>query len=104
MIGTVGAVAAGLTFPSWGIIFAYMIELFFNPVACPPLQEGFDSCEAYFDQEASAMQALSLNIFYGYIGLCVTAVLGNMTLFFGFSSASEKMNKKVRASQILFPR
>ena len=81
---------------SIGVIFAYMVELFFNPVACPPLQDGFDSCQAYFDSEAISMKDLSFYLFYGYIGLCVTAVVGNMTLFYGFSSASEKLNKKVR--------
>jgi hypothetical protein len=85
-----------LTVTSIGVIFAYMVELFFNPVACPPLQDGFDSCQAYFDSEANSMKDLSFYLFYGYIGLCVTAVVGNMMLFYGFSSASEKMNKKVR--------
>jgi hypothetical protein len=97
LIGTVGAILAGLTMPAWGVIFAYMVKLFFNPVACPPpLKPGFATCEAYFDSEANAMRSLSFYLFYGYIGLCVTVVVGNMTLFYGFSSASEKLNKKVR--------
>jgi ATP-binding cassette, subfamily B (MDR/TAP), member 1 len=127
IVGTIGAVLAGFTFPAWGkslvisrtffvlvsmfvltatptstgVIFAYMVELFFNPVACPPLQDGFDSCQAYFDSEANSMKDLSFYLFYGYIGLCVTAVVGNMTLFYGFSSASEKMNKKVSCRWLL---
>jgi ATP-binding cassette subfamily B (MDR/TAP) protein 1 len=99
LIGTVGAILAGLTFPAWGVIFAYMVELFYKQVACPPpLKPGFDTCEAYFDSEANSMRTLSFYLFYGYIGLCVTAVVGNITVFYGFSSASEKMNKKVRYS------
>jgi hypothetical protein len=89
--------------PVWGIMFAYMIELFYRPVACPPTPEGFDTCDAYFDSEANAMQTLSFQIFYGYLGLVAAAVAGNVALFWGFGSATEKMNKTVSVSHRVYP-
>lgn len=78
-------------------MFAYMIELFYQRVElCPLFTPGFATCQDYYDSVASSMQQLSLKIFYGYLGLCVAAVIGNMILFLGFGNASERMSKRVR--------
>jgi len=91
--GAVGALLAGLFFPAWGVSFAFMTELLYQPVL--PCPDG-PSCQSYRDSVASDMQQRSLYIFYGFLGLCVTAVVGNIVLFWGFGSASERMNKRVR--------
>ncbi|EEC42789.1 predicted protein, partial [Phaeodactylum tricornutum CCAP 1055/1] len=96
--GAIGAVFAGIMFPAWGFIFAYMIELFYTPVqACPPLaNDGFFDCDEYFDFVADDIQERSMKIFYGFIGIIVSSVFGTTLLFWGFGSASERMNKRVR--------
>lgn len=96
-VGAVGALITGLFFPAWGILFAYMVELFYVPVApCPPVPIGFDSCSEYHNSVAYYMKDLSLKIVYAYLGLCGAALFGNIVLFWGFRSASERMNKRVR--------
>ena len=57
---------------------------------------GYASCDDYYDAESSDMKTLALNLTYGYIGLGVATILGNMFLFWGFGTASERMNKRVR--------
>jgi ATP-binding cassette subfamily B (MDR/TAP) protein 1 len=75
-----------------------MIELFYTPVqACPPLaNDGFFDCDEYFDFVADDIQERSMKIFYGFIGIIVSSVFGTTLLFWGFGSASERMNKRVR--------
>jgi len=96
--GFVGAVLAGLFFPAWGVSFAFMTELLYQPVfPCPPTITD-EECQLYRDSVANDMQNRSLNIFYGFLGLCFVALVGNIVLFWGFGSASERMNKRVRDS------
>jgi ATP-binding cassette subfamily B (MDR/TAP) protein 1 len=42
------------------------------------------------------MQDLSFSISYGWLGILVSALIGNTLLFYGFGTASERMNKRVR--------
>mmetsp|Transcript_20583 Transcript_20583/g.59736 ORF Transcript_20583/g.59736 Transcript_20583/m.59736 type:complete len:1251 (-) Transcript_20583:552-4304(-) len=99
-VGAIGAVFAGLVFPSWGIVFAYMIELLYNPVFfCDDsflVGTGYESCDAYYNSEADNMQNLSFKISYGWLGLIGSTVIGNILLFYGFGTASERMSKRVR--------
>lgn len=37
-----------------------------------------------------------MNVFYGYIALGGAVLIGNCLLFWGFGSASERMNKRIR--------
>jgi ATP-binding cassette subfamily B (MDR/TAP) protein 1 len=101
LVGSIGAVLAGLMFPGWGFVFAFMIELLYQPVEpCEDDSEapayGFDTCKDYWDDVADDMQALSINVFYGLLGIIFCAVVGNVLLFYGFGTATERMNKRVR--------
>jgi len=42
------------------------------------------------------MKQLSFKITYGCIGVIVASLIGNILLFYGFGTASERMNKRVR--------
>jgi len=122
LLGSVGALLAGLMFPAWGIIFAFMLEALYYPIfPCPYefapatfLPPGFDSlvcdgsappepyadcdsfCDGYFDAAADHMQQKSYQVTYGYIGIIAATMVGNVLLFQGFSTASERINKRVR--------
>ena len=98
-IGSFGAILAGLVFPGWGIVFAYMIELLFRIVL--PCENGnvpfdFTTCEMYWDHEASYMRDLSFKVTYGWLGLIGATLIGNSLLYYGFGTATERMNKRVR--------
>jgi len=110
-IGSIGAILAGLVFPCWGIVFAYMIELLFRPVyeciddngvnpVISGLGEGldnsFDSCQDYWDSEYDFIRDLSFKVTYGWLGLIASTLLGNVLLYYGFGTATERMNKRVR--------
>ena len=100
-VGAIGAILAGLVFPGWGFIFAYMIDMIFTSVEfCDddnPI-EPFPDCDAYWQYIADDMQDQSLAIFYGMCGILVATLLGNCWLFWGFGVASERMNRRVRNS------
>lgn len=102
-VGSLGAILAGLVFPGWGVVFAYMIDLLFHPVFdCDETNvgtgftEGFSSCQEYWDSEADWLKDVSLKVTYGWLGLMGATVFGNVILFYGFGTATERMNKRVR--------
>lgn len=103
LFGALGAVLAGLIFPAWGFTFAYMIELlYFNAVL--PCNEDLDlpppipynSCQDYWDSVYDDMRSLSFTISYIYIGMMGVTLIGNTLVFYGFGTATERMNKRVR--------
>jgi ATP-binding cassette, subfamily B (MDR/TAP), member 1 len=80
-------------FPSWGFVFAYMIEVLYTPVEpCPPASD----CQSDWSDIAGVMQDESLKVFYAYVGIIFTTLLGFTLLFYGFGIATEKMNRRVR--------
>lgn len=91
-IGSVGAVLAGLVFPACGILFGYMIELLYKPVTGCDGGEGQPTCTSIADE----MQDMSFKIAYGWLGTLGCSLIGNVLLFYGFGTASEQMNKRVR--------
>ena len=101
-IGGAGALITGLTFPAWGICFAYVIDLLYHPVLpCEDYLNGTSTlgnftCQNYWDDVAHDMKELSLNITWGLLGIMVISIVGGMALFYGFGKASERMNKRVR--------
>ena len=114
-IGSIGSILAGVVFPGWGFIFAYMIELLYRPILpCDPdspvsidainsseflaLDKAYDSCEDYWDSEADGLRLLSIDVTYGWLGLIGATMVGNALLFYGFGTATERMNKRVRDS------
>jgi ATP-binding cassette subfamily B (MDR/TAP) protein 1 len=113
-IGAIGAILAGLVFPGWGVVFAFMIELLFRPVfPCTDenfdqdiikwtelttfnVFEGYDTCQGYIDGNVDAIRTLSYNVTWGWLGLMASTMIGNVLLFYGFGCATERMNKRVR--------
>jgi len=95
-----------LTFPAWGICFAYVIELLYRLV--PECVDNANStstvggtlvgvpCQSVWDTVADDMKELSLNITWGLLGIMFISVVGGVLLFYGFGKASERMNKRVR--------
>jgi ATP-binding cassette subfamily B (MDR/TAP) protein 1 len=105
-VGSVGAVLAGLVFPAWGFVFAFMVELLYYRIEeCddnldPPISyfPEFEECQDYWDDAADFMRDLSFKVFYGLLGLMVSCMIGNVLLHYGFGTATERMNKRVRDS------
>jgi ATP-binding cassette subfamily B (MDR/TAP) protein 1 len=100
LVGGIGALFFGLMFPSWGFVFAYMIEILYTAVEdCPPVPEIVSGdCDAYWNFVADDMQDQSLRIFYAFLGVIASTLFGSTLLFWGFGVASERMNKRVRDS------
>jgi len=104
LLGSIGAILAGLMYPGWGVVFAFMIELLFHPViACtaepftnPINGMVFDTCEEYQNYEADYLRSFSFDVTYAWIGLILSALIGNVLLYYGFGAATERMNKRVR--------
>jgi ABC-type multidrug transport system, ATPase and permease components len=80
-----------------------MIELLFRPVK--PCEEsdvgvgpfaGYNNCQEYWDHESDAIKDLSHKVTYGWLGLIGCTLLGNVLLFYGFGTATERMSKRVR--------
>lgn len=87
VVGSVGALLAGVGFPTTGVLFGYLIELLYRCDA-----PGFPSCSSIADD----MQTTSFYITFAWIGVLVCTSVGNVLLYFGFGTASEKMNQRVR--------
>jgi ATP-binding cassette subfamily B (MDR/TAP) protein 1 len=102
LVGGIGAVLFGLMFPSWGFVFAYMIEILYTSVEdCPSPMVPDDvsgDCDAYWNDIADDTQDRSFQIFYAFLGVIASTLLGSTFLFWGFGVASERMNKRVRDS------
>jgi ATP-binding cassette subfamily B (MDR/TAP) protein 1 len=104
VVGSIGAIFAGLMFPGWGIIFAYMVEYLYYPVfpcdeeagIMPP--EPFLSCNGYHQYIKDDMQSMSFKLTYAWIAIIAAVVIGNMLVSYGFGTASENINKRVRDS------
>lgn len=99
LAGSFGAILAGLMFPGWGFVFAYMIELLYKPVffydedkgeVCTPdgFCEDYGDCQEYRPAIADDMQETSFKVAYGLVGVLVTAVIGNGLVWYGFGTAS----------------
>lgn len=101
-VGSIGAVLAGLMFPGWGIIFAYMIEYLYYPVLpcdtdeqAPP---GYSTCDDYINSVTDTMQSISFKLTYGWLAIIAAVMIGDVLVYFGFGTASERINKRVRDS------
>jgi ATP-binding cassette subfamily B (MDR/TAP) protein 1 len=93
-VGSFGAIMAGLMFPGWGIIFAYMIEYLYFPVF--PCDEAagigpispYTSCDDYIASVTDTMKNISLNLTYGWLGVIDAVLIGDILVFYGFGTAS----------------
>jgi ATP-binding cassette subfamily B (MDR/TAP) protein 1 len=90
VIGGIGALLAGIVFPGWGILLAFVIETLYTQNDC-----------AYDDLECQGgiavdMRESSFKVAAGCLSVMLTVVIGYVLLFYGFGTASERMNKRVR--------
>ncbi len=79
-----------IVFPGWGILLAFVIETLYTQNDC-----------AYDDLEcqggiADDMRESSFKVAAGCLSVMLTVVIGYVLLFYGFGTASERMNKRVR--------
>ncbi|KAL9186963.1 hypothetical protein ACHAXT_010683 [Thalassiosira profunda] len=90
-VGSLGALFAGVGFPAIGVLFGYLIELLYrpNPGCDAP---GFPSCASIADE----MQTTSFYITAAFCAILVCTFVGQILLYHGFGTASERMNKRVR--------
>jgi ATP-binding cassette, subfamily B (MDR/TAP), member 1 len=69
-------------------------------VACPGadggIPAGFDTCKEYWQQSADEMQDDSFRVSGFWAILMFTCITGYMLVFWGFGTASERLNKRVR--------
>ena len=104
LIGAVGAVLSGSVFPIWGILFSETINILFHPVALCPSQDGtiplgFPTCEAYQAEVVDDMRSSSFEVaLYWVILGTFGCIAGNILVFYGFGTASERLNKRLRDS------
>lgn len=104
LIGAVGAVLSGSVFPIWGILFSETINILFHPVALCPSQDGtiplgFPTCEAYQADVVDDMRSSSFEVaLYWVILGTFGCIAGNILVFYGFGTASERLNKRLRDS------
>lgn len=79
-----------IVFPGWGILLAFVIETLYTQNDC-----------AYDDLECQGgiavdMRESSFKVAAGCLSVMLTVVIGYVLLFYGFGTASERMNKRVR--------
>lgn len=104
LIGAIGAVLSGSVFPIWGILFSETINILFQPVDLCPYQNGtiplgFATCEAYWTDVVDDMRTSSYQVAIYWVVLgAVGCIAGNILVFYGFGTASERMNKRLRDS------
>ena len=102
LIGAIGAVLSGSVFPIWGILFSETINILFQPVLLCPYQNGtipfgFATCDAYWNDVVDDMRSSSFEVAIYWVVLgTFGCILGNVLMFYGFGTASERLNKRLR--------
>mmetsp|Transcript_44923 Transcript_44923/g.67612 ORF Transcript_44923/g.67612 Transcript_44923/m.67612 type:complete len:850 (+) Transcript_44923:712-3261(+) len=105
-MGCLGALVTGTIYPVWGVLFGLMIDLLFRRVLpCPGLGKldpltlyNFESCDEYYDSVATDMRLKSFELGAGFLFVTLSCLVGNTLLFWGFGTASERLNKRIRDS------
>lgn len=78
------------------ILFAFIIETLYTVVSeCKDELDGVP-CQDYYDSIAADMREASWKIAVGCVGVIVVQGIGFILLYYGFGTASERMNKRVR--------
>lgn len=57
---------------------------------------GFETCQDYWDMIADDIKKQSFKTLYLLVGLIVFSLVGNIIMFQGFGTATERINKRVR--------
>ena len=84
----------GAVFPAWGFVFAYMVDLLYKVVY--PCTEAPDTCLIIWDGIADDMRVLARRIALGSVGIVLACLVGYVLLHYGFGTAIERMNRRVR--------
>ena len=87
----------------WGVLFSETIDLLFKPVfKCPAadgtIPLGFPTCQDYWDDIGDDMQDRSFALAGYWAIVLFGCIAGNMLTFYGFGTASERLNKRLRDS------
>jgi len=101
IIGFFGSLIASVAFPAWGIMFAKMIKLLFHVVL--PCEDGMvpynhSSCQAYYDAVSDSIRKDSYVLGGFWLLIVFATVAGNMILFYGFGTAANRLDKRIRDS------
>lgn len=87
----------------WGLLLSELIALLFRPVLPCPDEEGnipfeFESCQEYWDSAADSMRTKSFEVSVFWLILVANCLIGFILNYWGFGTASERLNKRVRDS------
>lgn len=103
IFGALGMISAGLVFPMWGLLFAETIELLFRRVFyCDDTTTEvlnyfeYQNCQEYWDATADSIREDSYIVAVYWALVAAACIIGNVLAFWGFGTASERMNKRVR--------
>lgn len=101
LIGCIGALMQGGGFPIVGVVFAQTLDILFHPVElCPQpdgtVPDGFAKCEEYWGAISNEIRSDSFVIASYWFALVIGALLGNVIAYWGFGTASERLNKRLR--------
>eukprot|EP00934_Nitzschia_sp_Nitz4_P000886 Nitzschia sp. Nitz4//scaffold281_size24464//5181//15824//NITZ4_008397-RA/size24464-snap-gene-0.2-mRNA-1//-1//CDS//3329545607//886//frame0 len=100
IVGAFGGLLSGVIYPGQGMVFAYMIEILYKfTLPCEDggeIPDGFSTCQEYWDDIADFMRDQSFKTMGFIVGLMACSILGNMMMFKGFGTATERINKRVR--------
>ena len=90
----------------WGVLFSEMLDLLFIRVEVCPAEDGripggFIDCPAYYEDTADEMRSKSFAISGYWILVVAGCLLGNILTVWGFGTASERLNKRVRDTSMI---
>lgn len=83
--------------------FSDTVALLYQPVyGCPlpdgSIPNGYPTCEAYVSTTADYMKSRSFEVAGFWVLLLIACIFGNLVTVWGFGTASERLNKRLRDS------
>lgn len=105
VVGSLGALMAGVGLPAWGLMFGETIDCIFTPiftctpellVAFPQFFQGAVSCADYVESAAEALKLRSYDLTLYWMIIIIGSVIGYVLMFWGFGTATERMNRRIR--------
>ena len=108
IVGTIGAVLTGSSYPVWGVMFAKMLGIFFYVVPkCTVGDDGalyigdilnskFNSCEDFWSETKEDIKEESEILGGIWVALLLVVMVANIMMFYGFGAASERLSRRVR--------
>ena len=113
LLGSLGALVLGPTYPAWGWIFGIMMDVFYMPIFACSEDAGsqftpavltliddngvtYTTCDEYFTYKSNQIRTRSFNVFWAWLVLIFLIQLSNVATFYGFGAASERLAKRIR--------